>query len=308
MKTARSTQGSNRSKSHAKTGPATCAARVQEGTAPALEGLAPLPVESSPMKRGRQPMLPPPPDVQEVARRGGLPADILGYKFGPNWSLQSGNSTPEFNSYLILGYDKLLEDVQHYCIRVGREVAPDEIRTEFSNLAFASDGLLTDARRGTAKGKDVFNEQLVIEPKPGQWPPKAPTAAPMTTAEPKPESLSGRLATRVARKLADPKGYPVMSYAEVAHALGQYPGTIRRRVREGKLPGTKMKGRIPTQEVIRLVKPDEYQSALAWRANTLSGLESEVLTRREHAQRAQAIQDAFDKKVAELSGDGPATD
>jgi hypothetical protein len=171
MNTLHSTQGSNRSKPHAKTGPVTYAARVQEDPTPLLEDPAPLHVESSSMKRGK---LPPPPDVQEVARRGGLPADILGYKLGPNWSLQSGNSTPEFNHYLILGFDKLLDDVRYYCEREGRDVPQDEIRAEFSNVAFASDGLLTDARLGTAKGKDLFNEQRAIEPRPGEWAPKAP--------------------------------------------------------------------------------------------------------------------------------------
>jgi hypothetical protein len=100
-----------------------------------------------------------------------------------------------------------------------------------------------DAETVTTRGAEVASSVV------------SPTGAGQAKPTPNRDSL---LASRVARKLKDPDGNPVMTVKEVAFACSKSASTVYRWVNEGKLnwaPG--VKGRIPTKDVKQMLQPSD---------------------------------------------------
>ncbi len=66
-------------------------------------------------------------------------------------------------------------------------------------------------------------------------------------------------ASRVAKKLEEPKGNPTMTVNEAAHAFGKSKATIYRWIEEGKLDKSGAPGRVLTESVMRRLKPPSEQ-------------------------------------------------
>jgi transcriptional regulator with XRE-family HTH domain len=84
---------------------------------------------------------------------------------------------------------------------------------------------------------------------------KATQQHPLPTAEEESLSREKKLAERVARKLDNPKGNPVMTVEEVAFVFERSPKTIYRWIDEGKLHCSNAPGRILTSSVLALLRP-----------------------------------------------------
>lgn len=65
------------------------------------------------------------------------------------------------------------------------------------------------------------------------------------------------LSDRVAKKLKNPNGNPLMTVGEVAWALGKSTSSIYRFLDEGKLSWSKVHGRISTAMVMSLLQPTD---------------------------------------------------
>lgn len=79
-----------------------------------------------------------------------------------------------------------------------------------------------------------------------------PTIA--ATKKSRPQATPEDLSDRVAKKLNNPNGNPLMTVAEVAWALGKSKSSIYRFLDEGKLSWSKVHGRISTDTVRALLQ------------------------------------------------------
>ncbi len=127
-----------------------------------------------------------PPDIEAVARLGGLPDSVKPYKLdnrkGDFYSAQHGNSTETVNRSLEAGFAKVVETARDYSLRF-KTVSPSEIGKHIPNIGWAGDtwieeNILRSQRSDEELGKELRDKLIADIPEVNRW-----GVAPATPAE-----------------------------------------------------------------------------------------------------------------------------
>jgi hypothetical protein len=119
-------------------------------------------------------------DIEDLARRGGLPSYISPYRLGSfNGRLfieASGHSTATVNSYVLFGFGKDVHDARTFSRRFPGSLNPVLLREKFRNFRWVSDRWLQTAIIDAAEAtdheqvaKELFLQLLEEAPELRQW-------------------------------------------------------------------------------------------------------------------------------------------
>lgn len=113
-----------------------------------------------------------PPDIEAVARLGGLPDSVKPYKLdnqkGDFYSAQHGNSTETVNRFLEPGFAKVVETARDYSLRF-KTASPSEIGKHIPNIGWAGDtwieeNILRSERSVEELGKELRDKLIADIP------------------------------------------------------------------------------------------------------------------------------------------------
>jgi hypothetical protein len=118
------------------------------------------------------------PDVLEIAKRGGLPMidgammyTLGAERYGKFPIAASGNHTAKFNSFLVIGLEKLAEDIRVFTSDDPRHRDPVAIRDTIRNTQWLTDEQIASICNG-ASAKELYGWLTDKCPRLKQWPPE----------------------------------------------------------------------------------------------------------------------------------------